>query len=56
MAAMAFEDNPVSTPIRFEEFELDVSGYELRRAGEAVKLERIPMELLMFMAANPRKG
>jgi TolB-like protein/Flp pilus assembly protein TadD len=30
-----------------------VSGYELRRAGEAVKLERIPMELLMFMAANP---
>jgi TolB-like protein len=43
----------VSTPIRFEEFELDVSGYELRRAGDAVKLERIPMELLMFLAANP---
>jgi len=43
----------VSTPIRFEEFELDVSAYELRRAGDAVKLERIPMELLMFLAANP---
>jgi TolB-like protein len=43
----------VSSPIRFEEFELDVSGYELRRAGDAVKLERIPMELLMFLAANP---
>ncbi len=43
----------MSTPIRFEEFELDVSGYELRRAGDAVKLERIPMELLMFLAANP---
>jgi TolB-like protein len=45
----------VSTPIRFEDFELDVSAYELRRAGEAVKLERIPMELLMFLAANPGK-
>ncbi|MGA3235736.1 MAG: winged helix-turn-helix domain-containing protein [Bryobacteraceae bacterium] len=43
----------MSTPIRFEDFELDVSAYELRRAGEAVKLERIPMELLMFLAANP---
>jgi TolB-like protein/Tfp pilus assembly protein PilF len=43
----------VSTPIRFEDFELDVSGYELRRSGDAVKLERIPMELLMFLAANP---
>jgi TolB-like protein len=43
----------VSTPIRFEDFELDISAYELRRAGEAVKLERIPMELLMFLAANP---
>jgi TolB-like protein len=43
----------VSTPIRFEDFELDVSGYELRRAGDPVKLERIPMELLMFLAANP---
>ena len=43
----------MSTPIRFEDFELDISAYELRRAGEAVKLERIPMELLMFLAANP---
>jgi TolB-like protein/Tfp pilus assembly protein PilF len=43
----------VSTPIWFEDFELDVSGYELRRAGDAVKLERIPMELLIFLTANP---
>ena len=43
----------MSTPIRFEDFELDVSGYQLRRAGEAIKLERIPMELLLVLAANP---
>jgi len=43
----------VSSPIRFEDLELDVSGYQLRRAGEAIKLERIPMELLMCLAANP---
>jgi len=47
------EEGPVSTPIRFEDFELDVSAYELRRAGDAIKLERIPMELLLFLAANP---
>ena len=43
----------VLPPIRFEDFELDVSGYQLRRAGQAIKLERIPMELLMVLAANP---
>jgi TolB-like protein len=45
----------VLLPIWFEDFELDVSGYQLRRAGRAIKLERIPMELLMALAANPRK-
>ncbi len=43
----------MTPPIRFEDFELDVSGYQLRRAGEAIKLERIPMELLMLLATNP---
>jgi TolB-like protein len=43
----------LSSPIRFDDFELDVSGYQLRRAGKAIKLERIPMELLIWLAVNP---
>lgn len=35
--------------LRFGAFELKVSSYELRRAGLPVKLERIPMELLMLL-------
>jgi eukaryotic-like serine/threonine-protein kinase len=31
------------------EFELDLRGYELRRSGRALKLERIPMELLLLL-------
>ncbi|HJZ66733.1 MAG TPA: winged helix-turn-helix domain-containing protein, partial [Blastocatellia bacterium] len=45
-----------SEPIRAQEvikfgadFELDLNVYELRRAGRAVKLERIPMEVLLFL-------
>jgi len=36
--------------ITFEEFELDCARYELRRRGRALKLEKIPMELLMLLA------
>jgi predicted ATPase/serine/threonine protein kinase len=32
-----------------ENFELDVRLYELRRAGRVLKLERIPMELLLLL-------
>jgi eukaryotic-like serine/threonine-protein kinase len=42
----------VKTPdqIRFgEDFELDLRAYELRRAGRVLKLERIPMELLLLL-------
>jgi TolB-like protein/DNA-binding winged helix-turn-helix (wHTH) protein len=35
--------------IKFEEFELDCARYELRRKGRALKLEKIPMELLMLL-------
>ena len=42
-------------PIRFEEFELDVESYELRRSGRPVKLERIPMELLILLLENTGK-
>jgi TolB-like protein/DNA-binding winged helix-turn-helix (wHTH) protein/tetratricopeptide (TPR) repeat protein len=41
--------------IRFEEFDLDFERYELRRSGRAVKLERIPMELLILLLQNNGK-
>jgi TolB-like protein/Tfp pilus assembly protein PilF len=40
-------------PVRFADFELNVNGWELRRNGEIVKIERIPMELLFLLARNP---
>jgi TolB-like protein/DNA-binding winged helix-turn-helix (wHTH) protein/Flp pilus assembly protein TadD len=40
-------------PIRFEEFELDTESCELRRSGRPIKLERIPMELLILLLQNP---
>jgi TolB-like protein/DNA-binding winged helix-turn-helix (wHTH) protein len=37
-------------PIKFgEDFELDVSGRRLRRRGHALKLERIPLEILILL-------
>jgi TolB-like protein/DNA-binding winged helix-turn-helix (wHTH) protein/Flp pilus assembly protein TadD len=42
-------------PIRFEEFELDTESCELRRSGRPIKLERIPMELLVLLLQNPGK-
>jgi TolB-like protein/DNA-binding winged helix-turn-helix (wHTH) protein/Tfp pilus assembly protein PilF len=38
--------------LRFEEFELDPHSFELRRAGQRVKLERIPLQLLFMLAGN----
>jgi TolB-like protein/DNA-binding winged helix-turn-helix (wHTH) protein/Tfp pilus assembly protein PilF len=35
---------------KFGEFELDPSRFELRRNGRVLKLERIPMELLLLLA------
>jgi len=34
---------------RFRDFELDVPGYELRRQGRPVRLERQPMDLLLLL-------
>jgi TolB-like protein/DNA-binding winged helix-turn-helix (wHTH) protein/Flp pilus assembly protein TadD len=42
----------VQGPIRFDEFALDLDRYELRRSGRAVKLERMPMELLILLLEN----
>jgi len=35
--------------LKFEEFELDPRGYCLQRSGRTLKLERIPMELLVLL-------
>lgn len=35
--------------IQFEEFALDCDRYELLRAGQPIKLEKLPMELLMLL-------
>jgi TolB-like protein/DNA-binding winged helix-turn-helix (wHTH) protein len=34
---------------RFDTFELDATSYQLRHAGEAVRLERIPLDLLFLL-------
>ncbi len=45
-----------SPTIRFGAgFELDPRAWELRRAGRAVRLERIPMEILLLLAQQHGK-
>ena len=41
--------NPGSIVLFGDEFEVDFRSYQLRRAGRVVKLERIPMELLLLL-------
>jgi TolB-like protein/DNA-binding winged helix-turn-helix (wHTH) protein/Tfp pilus assembly protein PilF len=40
----------MSPKLRFREYELDADGFELRRAGHRLRLERKPMELLILLA------
>jgi DNA-binding winged helix-turn-helix (wHTH) protein len=35
--------------IRFDDFELDYSRFQLYRGGRSVRLESLPLQLLMFM-------
>ncbi|HLJ79543.1 MAG TPA: tetratricopeptide repeat protein [Acidobacteriaceae bacterium] len=42
-----------SNRIRFGPFELNPDGFELRRAGAKLRLERIPMQLLILLASRP---
>ena len=45
----------IPRPLRFGQiFELDPQAYELRRSGRPLKLERIPMEILLLLVE--RKG
>jgi serine/threonine protein kinase/Flp pilus assembly protein TadD len=50
---MAPEQVAFPNPVKFgDDFELDPRAYELRRAGRPLKLERIPMELLLFLVGQ----
>ncbi|WP_263351915.1 winged helix-turn-helix domain-containing protein [Acidicapsa acidisoli] len=42
-----------SSVLQFGEFELDLRNHRLRRSGSELKLERIPMELLILLASRP---
>ena len=47
---MASEPAGISQSIRFgDDLELDVHSYQLRRSGRLLKLERIPLELLLLL-------
>ena len=35
--------------VRFEDFELDLRSYQVRRSGRTLRLERIPMEVLFLL-------
>ena len=37
-------------PLRFEDFELDLGSYQVRRSGRILRLERIPTEVLFLLA------
>ena len=51
---MAPDPLPIPQSIRFgEDLELDRPAYELRRSGRALKLERIPLDILFLLAERP---
>lgn len=41
--------------IRFGEFELDFGQFQLYRAGEPVRLEGLPLQLLMYLVDHQRQ-
>ena len=41
--------------IQFDDFELDFGRYELLRAGHSVRLEGLPLQLLMFLVDHARQ-
>src|ERR1041385_7954405 len=46
------QEVPAAVPpgiVKFDEFELDCNRYQLLRAGRRIKLEKLPMELLILL-------
>ena len=51
---MAFQPIRAQEPIRFsDDFELDTDGRRLSRRGHRLKLERIPLEILVLLLEHP---
>jgi TolB-like protein/DNA-binding winged helix-turn-helix (wHTH) protein/Flp pilus assembly protein TadD len=46
---MAMPDSRSRHTLRFDPFELDLAAYQLRREGRPVRLERLPMDLLVML-------
>ena len=44
------------TRFRFGDLELDTKRYELRKNGRILKLEKIPMELLILLVSRRRRA
>jgi DNA-binding winged helix-turn-helix (wHTH) protein len=53
MAEMA-SDKP-GKKVRFDDFEVDFGRFQLSRAGQPVRLESLPLALLMFLISNHRQ-
>jgi len=52
--SLASEPSKTHELIRFgEDFELDLRAYQLRRSGRVLRLERIPMDLLILLVNQP---
>ena len=49
---MSFNSRMRRTTPAISEIELDLGRYELRRQGRRVKLEKKPMELLIFLVSR----
>lgn len=41
--------------VRFGEFQLDFGHFQLYRCGERVRLEGLPLQLLMYLVENPKQ-
>ena len=50
-AILRLQEVPAALPanVKFDEFDLDCNRYQLFRAGRRVKLEKLPMELLILL-------
>lgn len=46
------EPKPETKKIRFDDFQLDFGRFQLRRQGKPVRLEGLPLQLLMFLVEN----
>ena len=55
MASRPMSQPDSQSTLRFGEFELDISAYELRRGGQPVHLERQPMDLLILLVERHRQ-